>query len=132
MIPGTLFPLPTAPATDFSNRCVPRQRAALRVAVLLDLRVTLRRNEIPTDELSDAEEELVHRIYAKYGHMNRYKLRDLLHEALPEWQDPKGSSLPIEYRDILAAARKSAREIEEIEFEIDGIAFLDAVARHDG
>jgi hypothetical protein len=53
-----------------------------------------------TDRLSEDELRLIKLVFEKYGHMNRYKLRDLLHEILPEWQDPKGSALPITYDDI--------------------------------
>jgi uncharacterized phage-associated protein len=56
-------------------------------------------------KLSEAEQELIRKVFEKYGHMNRYKLRDLLHEVLPEWQDFKGSALPITYQDILQAAQ---------------------------
>jgi uncharacterized phage-associated protein len=59
-----------------------------------------------TDKLSDAEQELIEQVFEQYGHMNRYKLRDLLHEVLPEWQDPKGSALPITHEDILRAEKK--------------------------
>lgn len=90
--------------------------------------VTLRVNEPPSDELSESEEELVARVYERFGYMNRYRLRDLLHEILPEWKDPNGSSMPIEYRDILTAGKKTAHEIAEIESEIEGVAMLDALA----
>lgn len=84
--------------------------------------------EPPDGELSEAEEELIRLVFEKYGRMNRYKLRDMLHQVLPEWKDPQGSSLPIEYRDILAAGKKTPQEIAEIESEIEGVALLDALA----
>jgi uncharacterized phage-associated protein len=59
-----------------------------------------------SDKLSENEQALIREIFDKYGHMNRYKLRDLLHEVLPEWQDPKGSALPITPQDILQAEKK--------------------------
>jgi uncharacterized phage-associated protein len=85
-------------------------------------------SEPSDEELSEAEEELIRIVFDKYGKMNRYKLRDMLHQVLPEWKDPKGSSLPIEYRDILAAGKKTPQEIAEIESEIEGVAMLDALA----
>jgi uncharacterized phage-associated protein len=72
-----------------------------------------------TTELSEAEKNLIAKIFERYGRMNRYDLRDLLHKVLPEWQDPKGSSLPITYRDILRAAGKSESEITQILSEIE-------------
>jgi uncharacterized phage-associated protein len=71
-----------------------------------------------TDKLSEDEREIAGRVFARYGHMNRYTLRDLLHQILPEWQDPQGSSLPITYRDILLAGGKSEPEITQILSEI--------------
>jgi uncharacterized phage-associated protein len=58
-----------------------------------------------TDKLSESERDLIAKVFEKYGHMNRYALRDLLHQVLPEWQDPKGSALPITRDDILRAAK---------------------------
>jgi hypothetical protein len=75
-----------------------------------------------TAELSEAEKNVIGKIFERYGRMNRYKLRDLLHEVLPEWQDPQGSSLPITYRDILSAGGKSEPEITQILSAIEASA----------
>lgn len=90
--------------------------------------VTLASNDFSTDELSEVEEELIGQIYQKFGHMNRYALGRLLHEILPEWRDHNGSALPIEYRDILAAAKQSHQQIAEVEAEIESIAFVTTMA----
>ena len=45
MVTDTLLPLPPSTAADLANRHVPGQRAAFRIAVLLDLRVALGRND---------------------------------------------------------------------------------------
>jgi uncharacterized phage-associated protein len=70
------------------------------------------------DMLSEDEREVATKVFEKYGQMNRYKLRDLLHKILPEWQDPQGSSLRITYRDILLAEGKSEPEVAQILSEI--------------
>ena len=88
--------------------------------------VTLKVDE-PSDELSEKEEEIVNKVYERFGYMNRYKLRDMLHDVLPEWHDPQGSSRAIEYRDILAAGKKTSKEIAQIESEIEGVALMDAL-----
>lgn len=36
-------------------------------------------NEAPTDELSEAEVELINNIFNDYGHLNRWKLVDIVH-----------------------------------------------------
>lgn len=65
------------------------------------------------EELSPYELRLLREIHAAYGHLDRFKLRDLTH-TLPEWTDPRGSSYPIPPEDILRAANKSEEEIERI------------------
>jgi uncharacterized phage-associated protein len=60
------------------------------------------------DKLSEEEQALIRNIFQEYGQMNRYKLRDLLHKVLPEWQDPQGSALPITHEDILRAVNKAS------------------------
>ena len=57
------------------------------------------------DKLSVDEKKIIKEVFDQYGHMNRYKLRDLMHELLPEWRDPNGSALPITKEHILKAGR---------------------------
>ncbi len=63
-----------------------------------------------TDLLSRAEERLMGSIFDQFGHMDRWKIVDYVH-TLPEWQDPHGSSTPIEIRDILRAAGRDEADI---------------------
>jgi uncharacterized phage-associated protein len=65
----------------------------------------------PNDRLSAAEESLLDEIYQRYGGMTQWELRDFSH-TLPEWQDPNGSSLPIELRDILLSEGMSEADAE--------------------
>lgn len=64
-----------------------------------------------TDELSEYELSILVDIHQAYGHLGPFELRDLTHE-LPEWEDPDGSSYPIDPRDILKAEGKSDHDIE--------------------
>jgi uncharacterized phage-associated protein len=59
------------------------------------------------DDLSDADESRLHRIYDQFGHMNEEELVEWTHENLAEWTDPKGSSRSIPTRDIFFAAELS-------------------------
>lgn len=69
----------------------------------------------PTDgmSLSDYEEDVLREVFGLYGHLDRWKLVDYMH-TLPEWEDPSGSSYPIDIRVILREAGKSDEEIEYI------------------
>jgi uncharacterized phage-associated protein len=82
--------------------------------------------EPATDELSPAEESLIEEIFEKYGKLSRWDLVNLSHN-LAEWQDPHGSVIPIEYRDILRAGKKTQSEVAAIEAELEGLAAAEAM-----
>ena len=71
------------------------------------------------DELSEANLEVLGDVYAKFGKMDQWKLVDYTHRYCREWEDPKGSSTPIDYESIFKAlgrtpaqARKLGERIE--------------------
>lgn len=82
--------------------------------------------DVPTDELSRAELALIGEVFAEHGRKSRWELVDFCH-GLAEWQDPQGSALPIEYRDILRAGGKTPSEIAAIEEELESLAFVEAL-----
>jgi uncharacterized phage-associated protein len=82
--------------------------------------------EAETDELSRAEGEFIEEIFAEFGKMNRWDLVRISHE-LPEWQDPNGSAIPIQYRDILRAGNKTESEIAAVEAELESLATTEAM-----
>lgn len=73
--------------------------------------------EPATDQLSRVEEEVIGDVYKKYGHMDKWAIRNFTH-TLPEWHDPRGSMLPIRIRDILIAVGRTEQEAEEVEAEL--------------
>jgi uncharacterized phage-associated protein len=75
--------------------------------------VQLRSEALPDNQLSRAEEKLLHEIFGTYGTWNRWKLRDFTYD-LPEWKDPHGSSIPIGISEILKAQGASEEEINEV------------------
>ena len=82
----------------------------------------------PSDELSEAEEELIDEIFQKYGRLSRWDLVRLTHK-LPEWRDPEGSSVPFDLEDILKAAGKSEQQIQSIEDELESLATVESLSR---
>ena len=76
----------------------------------------------PTDLLSRVEEKLLNEIFDQYGHRNRWDLIYNVMHKLPEWQDPNGSSLPIQLRDILKAGGESEEEIRAVLKELHSFA----------
>jgi len=83
--------------------------------------VSLLKKELKLSRLSRAEEKLIKQVFDKYGHWNRYTLRDFVMHRLPEWQDPEGTSIPIPISDILKAGGESEEEIAAIERELNSI-----------
>lgn len=67
---------------------------------------------LTTDELSDFERGILDEAYRSYGHLSPWDLRRITHE-LPEYQDPQGSSLPIDPEVILREAGWPGADIEE-------------------
>jgi uncharacterized phage-associated protein len=77
------------------------------------------------DLLSEAEDELLDAVFHRHGQLNRWKIVDLVH-ALPEWRDPDGGAIPIEYADILKAYNKKPEEIDAIVSELTQLTRADA------
>ena len=55
------------------------------------------------DELSLSETKILDRVFEEFGGMPRWDLVNYTHEHCKEWQDPDGSSFPINTLDILLA-----------------------------
>lgn len=80
------------------------------------------------ESLSDAEEQVVRAVFERFGKMSRWDIRDETHE-LPEWQDPRGSSIKIEYRDILSGSGRTQAEVESILEDLENLALLERYSR---
>ena len=88
------------------------------------------RNKIkaPTDELSRFEIGLLEEMHKKYGALKWWQVRNIAHN-LPEWENPKGSSLPINPEVILQRAKVSAKDINCIRIKNTERSFFDSIAR---
>jgi uncharacterized phage-associated protein len=81
-----------------------------------------RRDQVPNDQLSPIEEQLIDEVFQKYGRLSRWELRDLTHR-LPEWTDPQGSMLPIAPADILRSEGYTDDDIAEMQADWDEAAY---------
>ena len=70
--------------------------------------------------------QLLDEIFRKHGHKTRWDLVELTHK-LPEWKNPQGSAIPIQYRDILKAGGKTDLEIAAVEDELEGVALMENI-----
>jgi hypothetical protein len=80
-----------------------------------------------TDELSRYELNLLERVDAEFGGMDRWELIEKLHN-LPEWEDPKGSSIPLQPETILRVAGISDDEIRRLTEQAEALRCFDVVA----
>jgi uncharacterized phage-associated protein len=62
--------------------------------------------------LTRADRKILNEMLARYGHMNKFQIRDFTHDHCSEWTDPSGSSFPISYESIFMALGKTPEEIE--------------------
>ena len=74
------------------------------------------RKDPPDDRLSRYEIATLQAIHDEHGLKTWQELRALTHK-LPEWQDPDGSSLPVDPERILEAVGKKPGEIERARSE---------------
>jgi hypothetical protein len=77
------------------------------------------------DELSPAEEKVIEKIYSEHKDKDQWELVCWVHQ-LPEWQDPEGSAIPISYRDILKAGKKTDIEIATILEELQNFSVVES------
>ena len=87
--------------------------------------VTLLR-ESSIDRLSQNEHELIKDIFREFGTKDQWELVKITQNFL-EWQDPLGSIIPIDYRDILRAGNISEQEIDIILEEIEHFNYVEKI-----
>lgn len=75
------------------------------------------------DELSKYEIRVLKKIHDDYGSINLWDLVKLMHK-LPEWEDPKGSSILIDPQSILRLEGISPEKIEQFVSQAEEICFL--------
>ncbi len=63
-------------------------------------------------QLSDADVEVLGQVWQEHQHKSMTALLNYVH-ALPEWEDPQGSSIPISYERLFSVLGK--RHIDELE-----------------
>jgi uncharacterized phage-associated protein len=82
--------------------------------------VSLRRpfNAVDLDELSPAHIDVLNAVWDKFGAMGKWEIRDWTHQHCAEWQDPKGSSVPIQYETLARAVGFDDEVAKEISEEI--------------
>ncbi len=65
--------------------------------------------------LSDSDLECLEVVWKEFGHWDKFALRDYTHSAaIPEWEDPRGSSRPIPPARIFKALGFDAEQVKAL------------------
>lgn len=75
-------------------------------------------------KLSSAEVQILTDVFKEYGCKSRWELAKFTHK-FNEWKNPEGSSIKIDYEDILRALNKKDDEIKAIIDDLNSTASLD-------
>lgn len=78
--------------------------------------------EVPNDRLSPIEESILDAVFAEFGWMDKWALRNYTH-SLPEYHDPDGSSVPISIREILIGQGVGEEDAKAILEELGAESF---------
>jgi uncharacterized phage-associated protein len=79
------------------------------------------------DELNKQERELLTAIFKEYKTFDQWEMVDICHKILQEWQNPKGTSIPIRIEDIFKALNKTEMETITTEEEVANLNYIKAV-----
>lgn len=81
--------------------------------------------ELDLRALSEADIDVLSSVQDKYGNMEGWDLRNFTHDYCAEWQDPDGSSRPIDYRDVFVALGRSPAEAKQAQQDLDSHNSMD-------
>ena len=70
------------------------------------------------DELSRADMKVLENVWEEFGHLNPWKMSEYTH-SLEEWENPKGTSKPIEYSRIFMALGYKEEEANQLSEHIE-------------
>ena len=78
------------------------------------------------DELSRSDVAILEATWAEYKDIEKFKLAEWTHKFCPEWRDPNGSSIPIDFATVFKHLKKDdpVELAEEIQAERQLIASL--------
>lgn len=77
-------------------------------------------------KLSVDEEELIHEMFNQFGGYSGFELAEMSHK-FPEWKDPHGSTIPIEFSEILKSLEFSEEDLSRIADELKSEQALDTM-----
>jgi len=96
-----------------------------RAGHMLSLKQTACQQDLDLPALSEADIDVLEAVQAEYGAMAPWELRNFTHDHCAEWQDPEGSSRPIDYRDVFVALGRTPAEARQAQQELESHNSMD-------
>ena len=92
----------------------------------VELRRSFERKDL--DEINNVDLQVLDSVWAKFGDMDQWQLRDYTHDKCSEWRDPVNSgsrSMPIDEIDVFRAVGIEEKEALELAKEVRAERSLD-------
>lgn len=80
------------------------------------------------DELSEAEISILDAVYASFGKMSKWEIRDYTHSKCPEWTDPRGGAFTINPENVFRALGKPEELVRHLSDRMREFSELDSIA----
>lgn len=84
----------------------------------------IRSPELDLPALSETDLEVLYETWDRFGHMSASQLRNFTHDHCPEWKDPHGSSIPIDYRSLFNAFGFASEKTDALIERLEGHRYL--------
>lgn len=78
-------------------------------------------------ELCDGDIEVMEKTWQEFGHMTKWQIRDYTHAHCPEWQDPHGSMIPMEFEQFFKALDFNDEQAKELKERVVSASALNTV-----
>lgn len=84
----------------------------IRFVGLYDVSAVEGITETELDDLSKADRKILEKLWAKFENFSQFELAEWTHRNCPEWENPKGSSKPINHELVYKfLAKENAEEL---------------------
>jgi len=81
-------------------------------------------------ELSDDDVFVLEQTWDQFGHLNKWQIRDYTHMYCPEWKDPNGSMIPMDYEDLFRALDFDDDQVKELSERLAATSALQTAYSH--
>jgi uncharacterized phage-associated protein len=77
-------------------------------------------------ELCDDDLDVLEETWSTFGHMTKWQIRDYTHDNCPEWENPRGSMIPMDLPRLFKALDFNEEQAKELEDRVAASSGLNA------